>query len=497
MKNRILLLTVAGLLCGGMAMGAAAPAGWVTLKHPAGFVVRHPKGWAVTTADDGLVTVHSADKTRSVQVQPFFMRQPVGALQWVTGVPKLLAKRFPNAELVSTRRARKKPDEVFAMITYRAGNTAMRAKLLCSVHGPSGMLYVVTAPDREFARRLGTLVKVLKTFSYGAPAASHRKAAGPMGVAWVKWKDPKQGAFLTEVPKGWKVIGGMFHRNAVDPRAAMAVTSPDGKIAITGGDVQVPAFTLPTPMLTRTGFREGAMYSPGYGVQMMVMRYLPGANFVQWYVKSRLPKDCTGLKFLGARSRDDAVKAINKVYSTYRTFGVNTKLHAGEAAFTCTRGGKEQRGYYFASTSLTTGFGGGGIWKFEALYGYMAEAGREKEAQAILSHIVKSFQLNPQWVAKQRNLTANVSKIVSSTHEHISKTISDTYWGRQKVQDDLMRKWSNTMLGQTDVVDPTTGEKWKVSSGSNYYWRRDHTNEIAGTRTYDRPDTDFTPLEEW
>ena len=122
---------------------------------------------------------------------------------------------------------------------------------------------------------------------------------------------------------------------------------------------------------------------------------------------------------------------------------------------------------------------------------------KEKEAQAILSRMVSSFQLDPAWVAKQRNLTAEVSKVVSQTHEAISKIISDTYWHRQAVQDDLSRKWSNTILGQTDVVDPATGEKWKVASGHNYYWRKEHTDVVVGTDVYERPDIDFAPLAEW
>ena len=52
-------------------------------------------------------------------------------------------------------------------------------------------------------------------------------------------------------------------------------------------------------------------------------------------------------------------------------------------------------------------------------------------------------------------------------------------------------------LGQTDVVDPATGEKWKVASGNNYYWRKEGTNQVAGTDTWTRPDIDFTPLKEW
>jgi hypothetical protein len=63
------------------------------------------------------------------------------------------------------------------------------------------------------------------------------------------------------------------------------------------------------------------------------------------------------------------------------------------------------------------------------------------------------------------------------------------------VQDDIARKWSNTILGLTDVRDPETGETWKVAGGKNYYWKRG--GEVEGGDQTPRPDTSFTPLEEW
>ncbi len=476
----------------------AMPPGWVKHSDPAGFVVSHPKGWNVTASADGLIVIESAAKSAKVVVQPFFLQKPMTAEEWIAQVPKLLGGVFPKAQLDSTKPRQKRPDEMFASIRYAAGGKAGKANALCSIDGSSGMLYVVAAPEADFAAQKATLVKVLKSFSFTAPAASWKAPAAPGAVEWVRWKDPKQDAFSLEVPRDWNVTGGMFHRNAVDPRAVVVAASRDGQIVITGGDVDVPTFTLPTPTLAAAGFTEGSPYSPGYGVVMQVSRHMPGAAFPKWYVTSKLPKGYAGLTFIDARDRDDTVKLINEVYAQNQNFGITSKLSAGEVAFTCKKDAQLWNGYYFASTRLTEGLaGGGGIWNMESLYGYMAVAGKEKDAQTILAGMLKSFQLNPEWVAKQQNLTAEVSKIVTKTNDEISKAISDTYWNREKARDDMSRKWSNMMLGQTDVADPGTGEKWKVSNGHNYYWRKDHAGVVVGTDTYERPDTDFTPLEEW
>ncbi len=140
---------------------------------------------------------------------------------------------------------------------------------------------------------------------------------------------------------------------------------------------------------------------------------------------------------------------------------------------------------------------GSGNWQFTDLYGYVAAPDAVPVAEEVLAHMVGTFQLNPQWVAMQQGLTANVSKIVRRTGQEISKMLRESYEQRQAAQDDTFRKVSNALRGQTDLRDPETGETWKVEYGHNYYWRRAHTNELTGTRTPDRPDIDFQPLEEW
>gem|GEM_PF-3777586 len=47
-------------------------------------------------------------------------------------------------------------------------------------------------------------------------------------------------------------------------------------------------FVIPNQMLLWSGFRESSWYSPGYGVQMLVKRYLPGIHFFWTNICSRI-----------------------------------------------------------------------------------------------------------------------------------------------------------------------------------------------------------------
>jgi hypothetical protein len=207
---------------------------------------------------------------------------------------------------------------------------------------------------------------------------------------------------------------------------------------------------------------------------------------------TKLTKGCADATITESRDRPDAVQAINAIYSQYGNAGIVTNLTAGEVAFTCRKDSQLMQGYYLAGTQSTQGYGFA-LWHVEILYGYLAASGQVAQAQSVLGHMLKTFQLNPQWVAMQQNIAANTSQIVSRTSEEISNIISSSYWNRQGVMDEISRRRSNAILGVEDVTDPVTGREIKVESGSNYYWI-DHRGIIVGTDTDTRPTIDFRGL---
>ncbi len=474
-----------------MAAGVWAQ-GWTRHNDPLGFTVQHPPGWKVQAAADGLVRVASADASAFVLVQPFLLRQPASARQWLAQSPGLFAAQFPQGRILKVQQRSARPDQAVAALAYTGG----RATLLATLDGRAGMLYAIAAPEREFPARRVELVRVLESFRYTQPAARARPAAGGgPKLDYVRWEDPRERAFSIEAPRGWNVQGGTFRFASVDTRAAVEMASPDGQVRITSGDAEIPTYTLPTPMLAMAGFREGSWYSPGYGVRMIVRRYVPGVRFAQEYAEGKVASGCPQLAVVDSRDRPDLAQALGRLLAPAGGY-VSQQLTTGEVSFTCNSGGRPMRGYYFAGTVLT-GTQGTGLWNVQHLCGWVAAAGREATAQAAFDHMIASIRINPEWARAQQHLTAQTSEIVARTHAEISRGISESYWARQRVYDDLSRKWSNVILGQTDVVDPETGEKWKVAAGHNYYWRKEGTDSIVGTGTYTPPDIDFTPLKEW
>jgi hypothetical protein len=255
------------------------------------------------------------------------------------------------------------------------------------------------------------------------------KSAKQPALAFVQWQDPREGAFSLDVPVDWKVTGGLFRFHPTDVRSMVEVISPDGRIRVTIGDSSIPVFIEPLWM-----FPEGSSYSPGYGVQMAVRRFVPAKSFVLEYVKTRVAGDFADLAIVDWRDRSDRVQNMDPISGPPVGFGFSTTATAGEVSFTGTREGRSLLGYYFCNTKLTQAFETR-LWNVESLYGYLADVTRADQAKVVLDHMLQTVRISPEWSSMQRNLAAETSRIVSETSREISRTISESYWRRQRAKD--------------------------------------------------------------
>jgi hypothetical protein len=325
-----------------------------------------------------------------------------------------------------------------------------------------------------------------------AKVLSHRP-----GLAFVRFTDPRENAFSTEVPRGWKTSGGLFRVASVDTRGAVESVSPEGDIRVSAGDKDLPPFTVPNQVLAMAGFREGSWYSPGYGVRMMVRRYQPGVVFAEDYVRAKLAPQigCSSLTITAKESRPDLTKSINALYSQFAAQGMNVREDAGEVWFSCTHNNQQWKGYYLVTTQISAG-AGGGVWHAEHVLGYAAASGKAAIAEIAMLHLAVAMQLNPEWVKMQQGVTMATSQIVAKTNEQVSSTIRKTFENKWKTEDQIFRRDANARRGVTDVLDPETGESWTVQNGSSQYWRKPGSDVIVGTQTYDSPGVGYEPLRD-
>src|ERR1700730_15745420 len=66
---------------------------------------------------------------------------------------------------------------------------------------------------------------------------AHAAAQGSAdSSSFVPWREPNEGAYSLDVPRGWKVGGGILRRTPVDVRSAVNAAYPDGAIRVLLGD---------------------------------------------------------------------------------------------------------------------------------------------------------------------------------------------------------------------------------------------------------------------
>jgi len=475
--------------------------GMVSKKYPEGFSLKHPKSWKVRVEEEKHIMISAASPDQDpsfVLVYPFFLEKIMSSRDWLEKNLKGLSGYFANVSMEKIEQVRSFPDETAARFNFERLSSSCRGLALCSIHDRSGILYVLGSTAENFDSMKSQLLEIMRSFRFEEPEEGRRGVPAKPKTSYVQWQDPMEKAFSLELPENWQVQGGTYRRASVDLVHVVQTASPDGRIQIQYNDSNIPIFVVPNQMLAFAGFTEGTWYSPGYGVRMLVKRYTPGRYFLLEYLQQNLSSRYSGFRIESQKDRPDAVADFNRIYSQFAAYGVAFTFHAGEAAFRFEQNAVPYVGYGFVLTQFVQSAAmQGGNWSVPLLTIYICPQDDVETVRDISNHMFQSIRVNPQWAASQQQVAANVSQIVTQTSQEISRIIDDSYWNRQAVLDDVHRKFSNYILGVTDVVDPATGEKWKVEAGHNYYWRKDYTDQVVGTQHAERPDIDFSFLKEF
>ncbi|MCC7275769.1 MAG: hypothetical protein IT561_24070 [Alphaproteobacteria bacterium] len=446
--------------------------------EPGWFTIGVPAGWQLhANRDAGQIAV--AGPGESVHLRPFFLP---GALD----EPKARAVLAAYAREIAGRTAWNAPSRQDApgrpglrMVGRDGDQLRVAAVGLVPVQGgAAGIFWMASSRGDHFARSAPLLAAVLESFR---PMAGSAPAGGAPGTpAWVRWTDPREGAFSTDVPQGWKVAGGTVRAAAVDVRHAIRVESPDGAVICSVGDAEIPPFVEPSAML-----REGTWYNP-LAVNMLVQRYLPGEHFAAWYMQWRLGQiGAEGLRIEAANPLPEATRAANAARPAFA--GIQMRADVGEARASGRLRGAPMRAYAYAATQRTGMADAGAQWNVTSIIGFVAREDRVGEAVAVLTHMLAAAEVNPQWVARQQGTTAEVSRITADTNRYVSSIISRSYADRSARMDRVFERGSQARRGVVQLQDPQTGQRYEVEAGSDYHWITD-SGVIAGTNTHANPD---------
>jgi hypothetical protein len=283
---------------------------------------------------------------------------------------------------------------------------------------------------------------------------------------WVQVQDSgPEHAFTLDVPKGWTARAGAFRLGYSDVRLMVDLKSADGKTNIRLGEVSIPAYALPNQL-----HREGDFVDLGAQAQLTVASYHTGQEYAEKYAHSRFKELC--------RSLTPEPHAASISIADYLPPDPAVKSSsAGEMSYRCDSGSGVSTAFVYAKTNL-----GQGLWTVRTLVSYLAPSEQSSAAADVTEHCIRSFRLNPQWVAHQsqmdaealdyqrqrqagriRQIQVQVAQFEQSM-KAMQQQVASFERGQQRSAAQS-EEWGNLLTGITPTVDPL-GNKRDVWTGT-------------------------------
>ncbi|MGB7283225.1 MAG: hypothetical protein WBE13_13255 [Candidatus Acidiferrum sp.] len=329
------------------------------------------------------------------------------------------------------------------------------------------------------------------------PSPNTRQAAASV-QGWVTYQDPAEKAFTVQVPKGWRVSGGVVRVGYSDRRFMMDLTSWDGEINIRIGDIVIPPFFVPDQ-----SHREGEIYPLGAQAQPRVARYRSGEQFAELYGKARFARLCDRLmpeQSAGDPPQQPKELFEQKIMQVQQQPGAGAfQASTGQATFSCASALGPRTAVAYAQTHMV----GSAIW-IAGADSYLAPANEMALAQKILDRVENSIQFSPQWSQMDRQLDAEglqyqrmrqqqrwavFNAQVAQAQQKMQNMQSqlDTFnrgWAREQKQ---FQAFDNVINGVTPTVDEFGTERM-VDTGPKYnYYYNPGTGEKLNSNTLPGP----------
>jgi len=350
---------------------------------------------------------------------------------------------------------------------------------LAAVPGSTSSATVPDFPPPE-ARSPPSSLEVPST---GAPGSAGAAPPASLGsIKWVRFTDPAEQSFSLDVPAGWKTEGGLVRRGPISIDPFVRSLAPDSSIYLLLGDPDSPGYALPTRLGAQLGQREGRLYNAGHATEM-IMHYIPGEDYARLFGLATLSKLCADAKLVKTVNRADLAQLV-------RPAGSMARMDGGEAFFSCTHNNSPAKGYMRAVTYILQS-GEIGTWGLALLGGFIATPGQFDESTAILDHMIVSYKENPEWTARQNQITqatnisirqeheafmANAQRQYQAASQQLSQE-SQRYEAMSHQMDQNFQPMDDLINGVNHYVNPSTGEHLDLDNTHAYQW----SNGIGGT----------------
>ena len=317
------------------------------------------------------------------------------------------------------------------------------------------------------------LLVLLMAFAIAGNAQIRAAAASAPVSGYTTFSDPLEQAFTIQVPSGWKTVGGLARRAALQINPFVRSLSPDKTTYLIIGEPTLPGYVPPSQMRNTLGYREGRMFNSGLGGLSMVLHYMDGSEFARVYGQTAMQGLCTNLRFTGSRERSDMASSADRLVPTV----IPSISTGGEARFSCTHGREEMEARMEVVTRTTRD---SVMWNVIFLKGFIAPKAQAEKAEEILTHVGGSFNFNAAWLQRQ-------SQIDQAAADQINRNMQQYFRQERAVINNLnavdenFSSMDDIVSGYSTYHDAATGNDYKLSNTNPYKWTDPSTGRIVST----------------
>jgi hypothetical protein len=289
-----------------------------------------------------------------------------------------------------------------------------------------------------------------------------RASGGQPGVFLSMYQEQYQGAFTLLIPRGWKTEGGMVPSGAswnvidlVESNIKFRASSPDGK-SFFGW---YPRFYFQDPSITTRSSMGVLKMKPGQVINgvwqypyMSIEQYVQQIVFGQFSVR-----EFQNPRIIGKAQPSPELRPwVPSIASHYQ---------AGYVNFEFTMNGTPMFGRIYTIIYNIQNQ----LWTTVGTWGLAAPKSRWAADERIMEICIRSFRLNPQWVAKASAAEKQRGQKYNEVTRYMSKIDQEIQQNRAKTGSDMMHENYKVLTGQIETRDPVTGNVKYLPSYNNAY----------------------------
>jgi hypothetical protein len=272
-----------------------------------------------------------------------------------------------------------------------------------------------------------------------APPPPFAPAAAPAQelthVSWTTFTDPNENAFSIEVPRGWRVAGGVVRKIPLWASLVLRVLSPDRRTLIAVGDPDSVPYNAP----------------------------IAARDYVRRFTESAMSRACPDLKIVDVADLPDVER-----FARSNSLGPYNQWSAAQAAFTC-NGGRQagMAGQAIAVLQYMTTLRSGHA---QVLAAFVTATGQENAADQLLNHMIASLRQNPEWSARQ---------------QQIAQQLADGALARWQGEQRQFQQMDDAITNTAHFVG-SDGRRYDLDARPRYQWLAPD-GQTAGTDTLTPP----------